>query len=299
MGGGDLEDARDLGVVGLPVARNGSPSTLVSMFRHAREDGLIEQFVQMLATASRFRPTFATTSACEVAADWVKLADGQASGSLICLPTMLAMSGPHLFVRFAKAFQGARTISALALPGFAGADRVPESIGAIVEALAVDVEARNGDAPFVLVGQSSGGWLAHALASRLECRGRTTATAVILLDSHPPGGGTSNGTLPALLGELLSDSVLDFVSDDRLTAMGAYMRLFADWRPGEIVAPTLLVKAGEPLPGMVATFEHQPRWKPVDSEIEVPGDHLTMMEEHVASTAQAVDGWLSSVLLAG
>ncbi|HZL48934.1 MAG TPA: hypothetical protein VFC30_07960 [Solirubrobacteraceae bacterium] len=44
---------------------------------------------------------------------------------------------------------------------------------------------------------------------------------------------------------------------------------------------------------MAAEFEHELRWELADSEIEVPGDHLTMMEEHVESTAQAVQAWLA------
>lgn len=74
--------------------------------------------------------------------------------------------------------------------------------------------------------------------------------------------------------------------------MGLYA-LVADWHPGEIAAPTPLVRADGSLPWMAAEFEHELRWELADSEIEVPGDHLTMMEEHVESTAQAVQAWLA------
>jgi acyl transferase domain-containing protein/thioesterase domain-containing protein len=278
-----------------PSPQDGSSGTLVAMLRQARDSGTAYQFTDMLMTASKFRPAFHTVSARDIDLECATLSEGPAPNDLICLPTALALSGPHQYVRFAKTFRGDRTVSALALPGFAPGDPLPESLEAVIEALVVAVERRRGEAPCVLVGYSSGGWLANALANRLERdAGSTAAAAVVLLDSYPAGGRASGESLLAALIGTLTDDMIGFVDDDRLTAMGAYLRLLSDWRPLEIAAPTLFVKAGERLPGV--EIEDERRWEFACSEIEAPGNHLTMIEDHVDVTAQAVEEWLSTTL---
>lgn len=288
-------DMRGWETLAAPSPRHDSSGTLVAMLGQARDSGTAYQFTDMLMAASKFRPTFHAVSAREVDLECATLSEGSAPNRLICLPTALALSGPHQYVRFAKAFQGERTVSALALPGFASGDRLPESLEAIIETLALAVERHGDDAPFVLVGYSSGGWLANALASHLERDARSAPlAAVVLLDSYPAAGRASGESLLGALIDALTDDMLGFVNDDRLTAMGAYLRLLSDWRPLEMVAPTLFVRASEPLPGVAVDDER--RWEPPGSEIEVPGNHLTMLEEHVEVTAQAVREWLSTTL---
>jgi polyketide synthase 7 len=273
--------------------QDGSTGTLVAMLRQARDSGAAFQFADMLMAASRFRPAFQVASARDITLEYATLSQGPAPNELICLPTALALSGPHQYVRFAKAFQGERKVSALALPGFAPADRLPENLEAVIETLALAVERHSSDTPAVLVGYSSGGWLANALASRLERNGASpTLAAVVLLDSYPAVGRASGESLLGALFGALTDEMLGFVNDDRLTAMGAYLRLLSDWQPVETVAPTLFVKASEPLPG-TADERH---WELACSEIEVPGNHITMLEEHVEVTAQGVREWLSTRL---
>ncbi len=284
----DFENAED------PSAQADSSGTLTAMFREAHDGDVVDQFMDMLMTASKFRPAFCTDSACDINQEWATLAEGPAPNNLICLPSAFAPSGLHQYVRFAKAFRGNRTVMALALPGFARGERLPESFEAAVEALAVAVERRSDDGSFVLVGYSSGGWLANAIASRLEREGKSPAAAVVLLDSLPAARGASVVALRAALGDVLTDEMLGFMNDHRLTAMGAYMRLLADWAPLDIDTPTLFVRAGEPLPAVAAGIETEARWEPDSSEIEVPGNHLTMMEEHVDATAHAVQEWLSN-----
>jgi acyl transferase domain-containing protein len=277
------------------ATHDGASGTLVEMLRHARDSGATFQFTEMLTAASKFRPAFNALAARDIELECPTLSEGSAFNELICLPTALALSGPHQYVGFARAFHGERTVSALELPGFAPGAAVPDSLEAVVEALARAVERRACDAPPVLVGYSSGGWLANALASRLERDGSSASVAaVVLLDSYPAGAQASGESLLGALIGALTDDMLGFVSDDRLTAMGAYLRLLSDWRPLETVAPTLLVKAAEPLPGV--TGEDERRWDLTCREIEVPGNHLTMLEQHVDATTRAVREWLTTTL---
>ena len=268
------------------------PDVLVSMLMQAHSRGEVNQFMGILTAASKFRSAFSTDSACDIAPEWVTLAKGPAPTELICVPTALAPSSPYQYVSFAKAFRGSRTVSALSLPGYVRGEDLPDSIEAVIEALALTAEKRCG-ASFVLLGHSSGGWLAHALASRLERIGESAPVAVVLLDSYPIAGGISGGLLDTL-GDALVGDMLGFLDDCRLTAMGAYVRLLSAWRPAEIAAPMLCVKASESLLGVAGEIESEPRWEPGGEVLEAPGDHLTMMDEHVGTTAEVISEWLST-----
>jgi polyketide synthase 7 len=294
-----LRSASPLPGSGSLPAPAGSGGTLVGMLRHARAAGAAGEFTEMLMSASRFHPAFDVAAAHELDLLSATLSEGSAANELICLPTALALSGPHQYARFAKAFAGERAVCALALPGFAPGERVPESLDAAVEALAVAVERhRSGTgahAPCVLVGYSSGGWLANELACRLQRDAHApTVAALVLLDSYPLADRPSGESLLGALIGALSEEMLGFVSDERLTAMGAYLRLLSDWRPLQTTVPTLLVRAGEPLPGEDPLDRRH--WEHACREVEVPGNHITMIEEHVDATARAVREWLSATL---
>ncbi len=222
----------------------------------------------------------------------MRLSEGPASAELICVPTVLALSGPHQYVKFARAVEDHHTVSAFALPGYMPGEYLPESLEALVEALALVVEGR-GEIPAVLVGYSSGGWLAHTLASRLEHGGYPVA-ALALIDTYPTTGGMSGRALQAALGPVLDSDAHGFLNDDRLTAMGAYLRLLADWCPLEVAAPTLFVMASESLPGQMARGEWQSSRGSTNTLIEVPGNHFTLLEGDIDTTAAVVDSWLSS-----
>jgi acyl transferase domain-containing protein len=275
----------------LERSQDGLPNTFVSMLREARDRGLADQFTQTLTMASTFRPTFDTATAREIELESVTLSEGPASTELICLPTVLALSGPHQFARFAKPFRGGRRVSALALPGFARGELLPESFDALIEALVMSVQGRGRQSPFVLLGYSSGGWLAHTLASRLDHLGEGAA-AVALLDTPPAASGVLAGALRAALVSALSDDMLSLVDDDRLTAMGAYLRLLADWQPAEITTPMMLVRASEPMPGTAHDGDWRPRWDAPHEVLDAPGDHLALVQDNAVSTARAVDAWL-------
>jgi acyl transferase domain-containing protein len=289
-----------------PHALDGSPGTLVHMLRAACATDAIESFLDVLMTASKFRPMFDRSSAADITTEWATLCDGEAPHELICIPTALALSGPHQYAKFAQTFRGARVVSALALPGFLPGERLPESLEALIEALALAIEGRCREAPFVLMGYSSGGWLANAVACRLEREAKRAAAtascpaAVVLLDSPSMAQGASSGVLARAVSGALADDVFGLVSDDRLVAMGAYLRLLSGWRPCAIDVPILSMRASESLlPGVSEGAPESEDREPSQlaySEIEVLGDHFTMMEQHVSGTAQAVQEWLSITL---
>jgi acyl transferase domain-containing protein/thioesterase domain-containing protein/acyl carrier protein len=281
-----------------PLSSSAEPSgTLGSMLGEALERGMVAEFMGVLMGLSKFRPAFDAPSNGANAHKLVRLArrseDSERAG-LICVPSLIASSGSHQYIRFAKALDGGRDLSAVPVPGFQ-AERLPATLDAAVQALLPSVQSRVGDAPFVLVGYSSGGWLAHALASRLEDEGHP-ADALVLIDAYPATDGKFASVMRSVLSEALDNDVYGFMGDDRLTAMAAYMRLFAGWEPRQIAIPTLLVSASEPMPSLAGDEQWRSSWAMCDEAIEVPGNHFTMMEDGAGSTAEAIDAWLASSL---
>ena len=261
-----------------------------SLFGRALELGQATGFTDLLATAARFRPVFDVPGSAETPAA-VTLATGTTQPALFCFPTVLATSGPHQYARIAAGLDD-RTISALTLPGYTDGERLPATLDALVEATAEAVRQQAGGGPFALVGYSSGGILAHAVAERLEEHG-VHPDAVVLLDTYllldqtlPTLGPVLMDGMAARLGELAP------LDDVRLTAMGGYLRLLAGWEPGPIAARTLLVRASEPVPGWPERDDWRCSWRQAHTAVDVPGDHFTVIEEHAASTATAIDTWL-------
>jgi thioesterase domain-containing protein len=130
---------------------------------------------------------------------------------------------------------------------------VPEDVEALVRTHAASIGQL--DRPVVLLGRSTGGLVAQAVAERVG------AEAVVLVDTHPVRDEEWLTELPVRSAIRLDEPAL--------AAMGAYARIFLDWQ-GEPTVPTLHLRAGE-----------------------VPGDHHSILEEHVATTAEAIRLWLS------
>ncbi|WEV28938.1 alpha/beta fold hydrolase [Streptomyces sp. 71268] len=199
---------------------------------------------------------------------------------LVCLPSVLAASGPHQFARFAAALRADCRVSALPLPGFRPGEPLPASLDALLDALAGAVRSAVGDEPFAMAGYSSGGLLAHAVAERVGAR------AVVLLDSRPLDAYRAADS-ERLLAGLATRA--DYLDDTRLTAMGGYLRLLAGASLRPHSRPTLLVTAAE------REAEPLAPWPLPHTEVSAPGDHFTLIEEHAETTAKAVGAWLGEL----
>ncbi len=289
-----LSDGSTSGALSSPAERS---STLGSMLGEALEQGTVNEFMGMLMGLSKFRPVFDGPSAGDSAHKLVRLArlsEGSAPTGVICVPSLIASSGSHQYIRFAKTLAGGRDLSAVSVPGFQ-AERLPATLDAAVEALLPAVRNHAAEAPIALVGYSSGGWLAHALASRLEHDGQPAA-ALVLIDAYPATDAKFAGVMRSVLSEALDNDAYGFMGDERLMAMAAYMRLFGGWEPQQVAIPTLLVSASEPMPSLADDDQWRSSWAMCDEVINVPGNHFTMMEDGAGSTAEAIDAWLASSL---
>ncbi|MBD0672790.1 type I polyketide synthase, partial [Streptomyces sp. CBMA156] len=280
-------------------------SVFGAMARRAGELGRLQEFIQLLTSASEFRPSFESPEQLEGELDVVRLAKGDGGPELVCIPSILPMSGPHEYARFAAALRDVRDVSVLPAPGFVPGEPLPAAVEVLAEAHARALLAHTGDRPFVLAAHSSGGMLAHSLVSHLERRG-VRPEALVLIDIYPLDGNALNGVQARLgagapEGGAAEDAGaaaggFGALGDVRLTAMAGYFRLFAEWRPQPVGTPTLLVRATEPLPNWRHREDWRSTWAPEHSAVDTAGDHFSMMEEHAESTARAVHGWLTERL---
>jgi pimaricinolide synthase PimS1 len=273
-----------------PTGHNGH-GTLGTLLRYANVGGMIADALPLLAEASKFRPSF--TSSAELADDdgyVVRLAAGSELPKLVCVPSFVVGSGPHQFMRFADRFDGVRDVFACSLPGFRGTEPAPKTWSAAAEVLECSIRKAVGDAPFVLVGYSIGGVIAHSLAARFEDAG-AALEGVVLLDTPTPEDEEENRRVFSMvMKEILGRNPEGPSTDDTgWLAMGTYLRLLAERRDAPVSVPTLLIRAGEQLDAGA-----WPAWEVGDQQVEIDADHFSLIEASAAATADATERWLKS-----
>ncbi|MGW1227006.1 type I polyketide synthase [Streptomyces sp. NPDC002530] len=277
----------------VPDDPDARPDPVADLFRRACADGRTEEGFALLRSAARLRPRGTAP------AEPVPLATSGTGPALICVSSHVALGGPHEYTRFAAPLRGRHPVWALPNPGFEPDAPLPPTRRELAEAQAAQALRVAGGAPFVLVGSSSGGVIAHTAAGLLEAAG-TPPAAVVLLDTYPPAALESAPTASAFRDALVEGlharqspfARLDFT---RLTAMSWYGDLFAEGDPEPLETPVLLVRATEPLSPALADGDWRTEWKTAHTTLDVPGNHFTLMETHAGTTARAVREWLGAV----
>jgi acyl transferase domain-containing protein/acyl carrier protein len=280
-----------------PAPRPGAvPARFLSrLYLQASQDGRAEEIMQLMNDLAGFRPAF--TGAAELAniPDPVPVSRGPAAPGLICFPSFAGRSGAQEYARFAAGFRGRRDVSVIPVPGFAADEPLAATLDALISVHAENIRRSCGGAPFVLAGHSSGGLVAYALATHLEGAGLPPA-AVVLIDTFVVQAYEKRWTM--LPGRVLADSEQrgDAGEDAWLTAMAHYFSF--DWASLDRTAlPTLLVRASEPVSPARENGDWQPSWALSSrvTEVDVPGNHFTMMSDHADTTARAVHDWLAGL----
>ncbi len=271
--------------------------SLSSLLVGAREDGRLDEFVELLASASRFRPSFSSSEQSDWEARSVRLAEGPPDvPPLILFPSLGLASGVHEYVRLARELAGKRTVYSFSLPGFASAEALPANAEAAIAALANAV--REIGSEVILGGHSSGGWLAQGVAARLEAAGEEPE-AVLLLDTYAPDSPLLARMLPLMLAASADPEAPEAAAGDpRLLAMGAYVRIFSEWEPAAIAAPTLLVRANRPA-WEPDSEDWQARWGLPHTLFEAEGDHFSIVTDRAENTAAVIEEVLAGQTVNG
>jgi mycoketide-CoA synthase len=266
-------------------------TTFVSMLGEAKEQGRLAEFMDQLVSAATLRPRFDRSGGIEERqAPSLRLAEGSHTPALVLIPSAVAVSGPHEYVKFVKGLDGERTVLALPLPGFLAGEPLPADMETVFGALAGEILRSDVGPDFAVVGYSSGGWLAHGITARLEAAGVFPA-ATILLDTYWPQSEMMERMRGAVLASLHdADEAGIGLDDTRLTAMAHYLDGLTGWQPAEIATPTVLVRVGDPADELAADSGNDWRahWELPHRTVNVPGDHFNMMTAHARATAQAV-----------
>ncbi|MFH8410884.1 SDR family NAD(P)-dependent oxidoreductase [Streptomyces sp. NPDC018019] len=276
-----------------------APHSVCGLFQAASRNGSLQQGSELLAAAAQLRPRF-TAAGGGREPEILRLADGTEQPALVCLPSLIAPTGPYQYVKFAAALRGRREVWTAAQPGYGTGDALPQTLDAAATAQADALLRRFAGRPFALAAYSSGAWPAHEVVRRLESAGSPPA-ALVLLDS-PGSTGDTDLTGESLCHRMagISRLLLDRfphlpLDDDQLTAMAWYARLLDGWRPGPATTPTLFVAARTPVPQLLGDGR-RPTWEAAHTRVEVAGDHFSMLDEHAATTALAVHRWLTEHL---
>jgi acyl transferase domain-containing protein/acyl carrier protein len=228
----------------------------------------------------------------------VQLAHGPASAPpIICVSPTPPVSAQLTYATLATSFEGLRDVWGLTRPGYGPGELLPRDLDEVLAHHVAHVEEITGGGPFVLLSYSSGGWLAHALASHLERLGHRP-TALVLLDTYLPRELTPG--LRAAFMSWLTRFPLP-LTDNEFTAFGSYFfDLLGRWTPGPLSAPTLFFRCMEPLPGMEnervpGRDGWQSSWKDAHTTVEVPFHHYSMMLQHASTTAGVIQDWLADL----
>ncbi|TDD35455.1 SDR family NAD(P)-dependent oxidoreductase [Actinomadura sp. KC06] len=272
--------------------------TLSDLFRSAvLSDNVVKGFLMLHAVADT-RPRFRTADAAPPLAP-VKLADGPARPRLICVSTPMAVGGVHQHARLVSHFQGERHVSALPLPGFAPGESLPETAAVMTEAVAESVLRAAEGEPFILLGYSSGGLIAHMAARHLEKAG-AGPDGLIMLDTYRVGDtAMSAGQKPLALALLEMEPAFGRFDSARLSGMGYYAKLLLHFAPAPLSAPVLFVQATE---AFIPVPENDPEagdmlaapWDDAHTLRTVPANHFTLIQDHAEATAQIIREWLTA-----
>ncbi|MEU6415445.1 thioesterase domain-containing protein, partial [Microbispora sp. NPDC046933] len=283
----------------------GSGGGLAALHRRMHETGKHDEAAQLLVAASHARSHFGAPDRDRYALPPVRLATGPGRISVVCFPALSAISGPHEYSRFGQAFRDDRNVYVVPSPGFTDGedDALPDSLETLIRMNVEGLRECVGDEPFVVVGRSMGGCVAHAVTVALEEQGLRPA-GLALIDSYPIDASAQDGMdwwQGAMIGGML-DRIDRFdmtLHDTRLTTMGVYNRLFIGWQPKPVDTPILLLRAVEPLRGTTVEPDAPTRWQaywPVPHEaVDIPGDHFTTLEEHAGTTAEAIRAWIGTL----
>ncbi|MFD4655569.1 type I polyketide synthase [Kitasatospora sp. NPDC058444] len=285
-----------LGGAGAAAEPREQTGILRTLYAESMRQNKLHKYMEFLSDAASYRPQFESPEEVSEPPAPVFLARGPKRPRVVCHTGMSALGGVHEFARFAASFNGSHDVIALPLPGYRDGEQLPATLEASLDWQARALVEVAGDAPFVLLGHSGGGLLAHALTRRLEALGVPVA-GVVLVDTYPMDRPMHQEWLSELTeGTFGREELAVPMTDTRLTAQAWYGRMYLGFRAEEVAAATLVVRASEPIGEWTREDDWRATWDRPHRTVDVPGNHFTVMMEHGATTAAAVREWLDTLV---
>jgi acyl transferase domain-containing protein len=268
--------------------------TLSGLFLRGCAQGRFEEMHQLACNLAALRTTFDDPAELGSPPRLVRLARGGTAPAVFCFPSFVWKPDVQQYVGLARGLEGVRDVAVSTLPGFLPGEPLPASAPALARAEAEAVLQACGGAPFVLLGHSSGGYVAAATAAHLEETGWPPA-ALVLIDTPWWGsdaGVSSQQWMPALSRTLAERDTSGLPGDAWVTARAAYAALEFTVAPHSV--PTLLVVPSEQL--VAGSTVARASWQPGTTVAEVEGNHFTMIEGELGrATAGVVTDWLATL----
>ncbi|MGV0586833.1 beta-ketoacyl synthase N-terminal-like domain-containing protein [Mycobacteroides chelonae] len=272
-------------------ARRGDAQPLTTLTRRACQRGLYDLAIDFLRVGACLRLSDKENSGR--GADIVQLVelggDSTDQPELVLFQSLAPSNTAYEFQKLSKSLKTRYRMRTAQMAGFTSGP-LPVSRDEVVES-ACAVIARECRSPLgvVLIGFSSGGWLAHSVAAQLEGTA-TSPRALILLDTHPLRGGPYGNVAVRILERTdMGESNTVQIDDTRLTASIRYIDLFSGWRLTRLTAPTVVL-------GPQELESVHTAWADWVTYIGSDCSHFDLLDSHAAESAQSIDRWLSAEL---
>lgn len=283
-----------------PDSQAGKTETgLATSLLRAHDANALALGYEMVSAAARLRVRL--ESALDVAQSGtlpIRLKIGTGGPRLFCFPSFAFPTGPIQYLQFAANLHENTDVWVIPHQGYVENERLLVEFSAFVDRYVDIIRANAADLPYVLLGVSAGGYVAHMAAERLEALGHGPL-GIVLVDSFEPRSLTSAQTRALELRSLELFRTYSPVPDPAMTAhywYNAESQFFRNWVPKPIAAPTLLLRASQRMAELdqdASGPDWRPTWPLLHTSVDVPGDHFGTIIEPL--TANAVDEWMRSL----
>ncbi|WP_342228444.1 type I polyketide synthase [Nocardia wallacei] len=268
---------------------------VAELFRAAVRTRTVDRGLALISAAADLRPTFEAAGPPPAP---LTLSQGPADPLLVCVSAPIITGGIHQYVRIAKQFERRTPVSGVPLAGFGAGEPLPATPSAAVSWLCDAVEHAAGGRPIVLVGYSSGGVLAHAVAGEFAARRPGELRGLVMLDSFRPDAAGWGAPMEPLFAGMLDgeDGTGDSGLAVKLTAMAMWGRHLRALPLNPLPLPVLFVRCTEnyrPPGGDLPEFPLASPWQPEHTVLEVGYDHFTLLTDGAADVARHIATWLA------
>nr|WP_221466939.1 type I polyketide synthase [Streptosporangium album] len=263
-----------------------------TLFREAVRSGKVTEAFNLLHAVAQVRPKSDDLSHVPRP---VTLAEGPGGPRLICVSSSTVGAGVHQYARLAARFRGVRHVSAVPLLGYAPGESLPATGDTALAILTESILRAAAGEPYVLVGHSAGGNLAHDAAGVLQ-HAENPPVALVMMDSFD---ARTVGDSHALTGQVMAQLLLteaalgDFTSNE-LSAMAHWHAIASGLKAGDMTVPVLFMQCTEPFapaePG--ADYWRSTPFDPSHAVRTVAANHFSMLTDQVGETARIIEDWL-------